>query len=174
MDGLDLSWLSDPAIWVGLLTLIVLEIVLGIDNLVFIAILADKLPPHLRDRARLIGLSLALLCILIQVLLLSLLFLLRRTLRQNRLLAEAGRMDQATGLCSRKGFTAALDGWLHEGGVPVTLFFFSLEGYAQAVRLIGPDKEEEYLQSIRPRLRLKAPPRWEPYHSDPGLLCLPP
>lgn len=97
-------------------------------------------------------LGLALLCILIQVLLLSLLFLLRRTLRQNRLLAEAGRMDQATGLCSRKGFTAALDGWLHEGGVPVTLFFFSLEGYAQAVRLIGPDKEEEYLQSIRPRL----------------------
>jgi predicted tellurium resistance membrane protein TerC len=34
-----------PSIWAGLLTLIVLEIVLGIDNLVFIAILADKLPP---------------------------------------------------------------------------------------------------------------------------------
>ncbi|MFX6036110.1 hypothetical protein ABTE74_22240, partial [Acinetobacter baumannii] len=41
-------------------TLIVLEIVLGIDNLVFIAILADKLPPHQRDKARVIGLSLAL------------------------------------------------------------------------------------------------------------------
>ena len=51
----------DPTVWLGLLTLIVLEIVLGIDNLVFIAILADKLPPHQRDRARLIGLSLALL-----------------------------------------------------------------------------------------------------------------
>lgn len=50
----------DPAIWVGLLTLVVLEIVLGIDNLVFIAILADKLPPHQRDKARQIGLSLAL------------------------------------------------------------------------------------------------------------------
>ena len=37
--------LMDPQIWVGLLTLVVLEIVLGIDNLVFIAILADKLPP---------------------------------------------------------------------------------------------------------------------------------
>ncbi|MEY5440110.1 hypothetical protein WI859_25345, partial [Salmonella enterica subsp. enterica serovar Corvallis] len=36
--------LMDPQIWVGLLTLVVLEIVLGIDNLVFIAILADKLP----------------------------------------------------------------------------------------------------------------------------------
>lgn len=53
--------LLDPAIWVGLLTLIVLEIVLGIDNLVFIAILADKLPPEQRDKARIIGLSLALL-----------------------------------------------------------------------------------------------------------------
>ena len=50
----------DPGIWVGLLTLIVLEIVLGIDNLVFIAILADKLPPEQRDKARILGLSLAL------------------------------------------------------------------------------------------------------------------
>lgn len=50
----------EPSLWAGLLTLIVLEIVLGIDNLVFIAILADKLPPKQRDKARLIGLSLAL------------------------------------------------------------------------------------------------------------------
>lgn len=52
--------LADPAIWTGLITLIVLEIVLGIDNLVFIAILADKLPPQQRNKARLIGLSLSL------------------------------------------------------------------------------------------------------------------
>ena len=52
--------LTNPATWVGLLTLVVLEIVLGIDNLIFIAILAEKLPPHQRDRARVIGLSLAL------------------------------------------------------------------------------------------------------------------
>jgi CBS domain containing-hemolysin-like protein len=52
--------LTDPAAWIGLATLVVLEIVLGIDNLIFIAILAEKLPPHQRDRARLIGLSLAL------------------------------------------------------------------------------------------------------------------
>jgi CBS domain containing-hemolysin-like protein len=52
--------LMDPSIWAGLLTLVVLEIVLGIDNLVFIAILADKLPPKQRDKARIIGLSLAL------------------------------------------------------------------------------------------------------------------
>jgi CBS domain containing-hemolysin-like protein len=54
-----MEWLFDPTIWVGLLTLVVLEIVLGIDNLIFIAILADKVPPHQRDKARLIGLSLA-------------------------------------------------------------------------------------------------------------------
>ena len=56
-----MEWLFDPAIWAGLLTLVVLEIVLGIDNLIFIAILADKLPPHQRDKARLIGLTLAML-----------------------------------------------------------------------------------------------------------------
>ncbi|MGQ0591786.1 MAG: TerC family protein [Gammaproteobacteria bacterium] len=56
-----MEWLTDPTIWVGLLTLVVLEIILGIDNLIFIAILADKVPPSQRDRARVIGLSLALL-----------------------------------------------------------------------------------------------------------------
>ena len=55
------EWMSDPSAWAGLATLIVLEIVLGIDNLVFIAILAEKLPPEQRNKARMIGLSLALL-----------------------------------------------------------------------------------------------------------------
>ncbi|WP_432208734.1 TerC family protein [Acinetobacter variabilis] len=55
------EWMSDPSAWVGLLTLIVLEIVLGIDNLVFIAILAEKLPPEQRNAARITGLGLALL-----------------------------------------------------------------------------------------------------------------
>ncbi|WMQ73439.1 MAG: hypothetical protein GPOALKHO_000457 [Sodalis sp.] len=55
-----MEFLMDPSILVGLLTLIVLEIVLGIDNVVFIAILADKLPPQKRDCARMVGLSLAL------------------------------------------------------------------------------------------------------------------
>lgn len=40
-----MEFLLDPSIWVGLFTLIILEIVLGIDNLVFIAILVKKLPP---------------------------------------------------------------------------------------------------------------------------------
>jgi CBS domain containing-hemolysin-like protein len=52
--------LLDPNIWIGFSTLVVLEIVLGIDNLIFIAILAEKLPPEQRDRARVLGLSLAL------------------------------------------------------------------------------------------------------------------
>ena len=56
-----MEWIADPTVWIGLMTLVVLEIVLGIDNLIFIAILADKLPPAERDRARVIGLVLALL-----------------------------------------------------------------------------------------------------------------
>ena len=51
---------SDPAAWAALLTLIVMEVVLGIDNLVFISILSNKLPEHQRAQARRIGISLAL------------------------------------------------------------------------------------------------------------------
>jgi predicted tellurium resistance membrane protein TerC len=47
-----MEWIADPSIWAGLVTLVVIELVLGIDNLVFIAILAEKLPPSQRDRAR--------------------------------------------------------------------------------------------------------------------------
>lgn len=56
-----LEWMVEPSAWAGLLTLVLLEIVLGIDNLIFIAILVEKLPPEQRDRARIVGLSLALL-----------------------------------------------------------------------------------------------------------------
>lgn len=55
-----LALLSDPATWLALLTLIALEVVLGVDNLIFIAILSNKLPEHQQQRARRIGLSLAL------------------------------------------------------------------------------------------------------------------
>lgn len=43
-----MEWIADPSIWAGLITLVVIELVLGIDNLVFIAILAEKLPPAQR------------------------------------------------------------------------------------------------------------------------------
>jgi predicted tellurium resistance membrane protein TerC len=50
----------DPAAWVALVTLIAMEVVLGIDNLIFISILTNKLPEHQRAKARRIGISLAL------------------------------------------------------------------------------------------------------------------
>jgi predicted tellurium resistance membrane protein TerC len=55
-----MEWLSDPSSWVAFLTLVALEIVLGIDNIIFISILAGKLPAEDQKRARFIGLSLAL------------------------------------------------------------------------------------------------------------------
>jgi predicted tellurium resistance membrane protein TerC len=54
-----MEFLTDPQVWIALLTLTVLEIVLGIDNIVFISILAAKLPPHQQQKARRVGLALA-------------------------------------------------------------------------------------------------------------------
>ena len=54
-----MDWISDPQAWIGFATLTLLEIVLGIDNIVFISILADRLPPAQQSRARLVGLGLA-------------------------------------------------------------------------------------------------------------------
>ncbi|HEY0879528.1 MAG TPA: TerC family protein [Zeimonas sp.] len=59
MEGL-ITLFSDPAVWAALVTLVVMEIVLGIDNLIFISILSNKLPEHQRQKARRIGISLAL------------------------------------------------------------------------------------------------------------------
>jgi len=56
-----MEWLTNPEIWIGLITLTALEIVLGIDNVVFISILAGKLPENQQTQARRVGLSLALL-----------------------------------------------------------------------------------------------------------------
>jgi len=54
-----MDWLTNPEIWIALLTLTTLEIVLGVDNLVFISILAGKLPEDQQERASRIGLALA-------------------------------------------------------------------------------------------------------------------
>ena len=51
-----MDWLGDPSAWIGLLTLTLLEIVLGIDNIIFISILASKLPPAQQPKARRLGL----------------------------------------------------------------------------------------------------------------------
>lgn len=61
LELLDFSWLSNPEAWIALLTLSVLEIVLGIDNIVFISILVDKLPADRQPKARMLGLALAML-----------------------------------------------------------------------------------------------------------------
>ena len=54
-----MEWLMDPQVWLALVTLTGLEIVLGIDNIIFISILASKLPQHQQEKARLVGLGLA-------------------------------------------------------------------------------------------------------------------
>ncbi|MGA1566710.1 MAG: TerC family protein [Ilumatobacteraceae bacterium] len=51
-----MSWISDPAAWSALVALLVLEIVLGVDNVIFISIIAAKLPAEMQDRARRVGL----------------------------------------------------------------------------------------------------------------------
>ncbi|HYO06272.1 MAG TPA: TerC family protein [Phototrophicaceae bacterium] len=55
-----MEWLADPQIWIAFLTLTVLELVLGIDNVIFISILSGKLPAEQQAKARYIGLTLAL------------------------------------------------------------------------------------------------------------------
>ncbi|MEW4413516.1 bifunctional diguanylate cyclase/phosphodiesterase [Clostridium sp. AN503] len=97
-------------------------------------------------------LGLVLLCSMTAAVLLMLAYLLCRNMSQIQKLKKAEYTDRATGLYNRKGFTAALDGWLLDGSSPVTLFYFSLEGYAQAARLIGPQEEEAFLRSIPSRL----------------------
>ena len=56
---LSLEWLGDPEAWIALLTLTALEIVLGVDNIIFISILVGRLPEHQRQRARVLGLGFA-------------------------------------------------------------------------------------------------------------------
>ena len=58
---LDITILAQPQAWAALATLVVMEVVLGIDNLIFISILSNKLPAEHRTRARRVGISLALL-----------------------------------------------------------------------------------------------------------------
>ena len=66
-----MEWLADPNLWIAFATLTVLELVLGIDNVIFISILAGKLPPEQQAMARYIGLALALIMRVILLLSLS-------------------------------------------------------------------------------------------------------
>ncbi|WDL75368.1 TerC family protein [Helicobacter winghamensis] len=71
------EWIANPEMWVALATLIALEIVLGIDNIIFIAILVGRLPQEQRQRARIFGLALAMATRLL--LLLSLFWIMKLT-----------------------------------------------------------------------------------------------
>jgi predicted tellurium resistance membrane protein TerC len=82
----DFSWVSRPEAWVALLTLTLMEVVLGIDNIVFISILVDRLPEEKRPRARFLGLGFAMLTRIL--LLLSITWVMQL---QNPLFAVVGR-----------------------------------------------------------------------------------
>ena len=60
-----MEWLSNPEIWVAFLTLTALEIVLGIDNIIFISILVSRLPKEQQPKARFFGLALAMVTFMI-------------------------------------------------------------------------------------------------------------
>src|SRR5437867_1419242 len=63
-EAYSMDWISDPQSWIALVTLTVLEIVLGIDNIIFISILSSKLPAEQQGRARLAGLGLAMITLI--------------------------------------------------------------------------------------------------------------
>jgi predicted tellurium resistance membrane protein TerC len=81
-----LNWIADPEAWIALVTLTALEIVLGIDNIIFISILAGRLPKTQQNRARILGLAVAMLSRI--VLLLSIRWVMRLT---SPLFAAVGR-----------------------------------------------------------------------------------
>ena len=97
---MDFSWINEPSGWIALLTLTLLEIVLGIDNIIFISILSGKLPLDQQDRARKTGLMLALVTRVL--LLLSLAWLVKLTAPLFELpLAWAGIEAEARGISGR-------------------------------------------------------------------------
>jgi predicted tellurium resistance membrane protein TerC len=66
-----MDWITEPSSWIAFGTLTLLEIVLGIDNIIFISILAGKLPADQREKARLLGLGLAMVMRVLLLLLIS-------------------------------------------------------------------------------------------------------
>jgi predicted tellurium resistance membrane protein TerC len=150
------DWLSDPNAWVSLLTLTILEIVLGVDNIIFISILAGKLPQEQQGKARTIGLMLALVT---RILLLSLIFLLTKLIHPLFSLLGHGFSGKdlvmlAGGFFliwkSIKEIHHALEGAEHEqssnvkpklANIIITIVFvdilFSLDSVITAVGLVG-------------------------------------
>ena len=82
-----MEWITEPQAWIAFLTLTALELVLGIDNIIFISILAGKLPPDQRKKARTLGLALAMITRVL--LLLSLSWIIRLTAPLFTVLSQA-------------------------------------------------------------------------------------
>ena len=72
-----MDWIAEPGAWIGLLTLVALEVVLGVDNVIFISILSGRLPEGQQDQARRLGIGAAVVSRI--VLLLSLAWIVRLT-----------------------------------------------------------------------------------------------
>ena len=87
-----LELLSDPTVWAAFATLTVMEIVLGIDNIVFISVLVSRLPKEQADRARQLGLALALIFRILLLLVISwIIGLDRPAVRRSSAMASRGR-----------------------------------------------------------------------------------
>lgn len=93
-----------------------------------------------------------LLCTLQTAVLLALAYLLYKSVYQKRLLKKADYLDKNTGLYNRKGFTSALDKWLSDAECTITLFFFSIEGYTQAARMLDSEEAEAFVTRIPERI----------------------
>ena len=85
------EWIFLPEAWLALLTLTALEIVLGIDNIIFISILVGRLPPEQRHRARILGLSLAMISRILLLLALAWIMKLTQPLFQIKEMGFSGR-----------------------------------------------------------------------------------
>lgn len=86
-----MEWVTLPEAWVALATLTALEIILGVDNIIFISILVGRLPPEVRQRARIVGLSLAMAMRILLLLMIAWIMQLQRPLFEVLDLAISGR-----------------------------------------------------------------------------------
>jgi predicted tellurium resistance membrane protein TerC len=88
-----MDWIADPQIWIGLVTLTILEIVLGIDNIIFISILAGKLPAEQQPKARQLGLVIAMVTRIVLLMGIGVILRLTQPLFANPVAALMGHAD---------------------------------------------------------------------------------
>ena len=127
---LDFSWINQPSVWIGLLTLVALEVVLGIDNIVFISILTGKLPAEQQASARKRGLLLAVIPRVLFLFLLGLIIEMKRPLFYLPVPDPSGHSDHP-------------QGWLGLTGQELVLIVGGLFLMVQAVREIHHSMEHD-------------------------------